>query len=82
LAVVHATADVAVVHATQELATSVETNSALPVSGQLANGQVSSMNTGQTEGDLTLTALRRAHIPEATAPPCSRGNAARIGSTY
>jgi hypothetical protein len=31
------------VHAAQELATCVETNSGWPVSGQLANGQVSSM---------------------------------------
>jgi hypothetical protein len=44
---------VVVAHVAQELATSVETNSGWPVSGQLANGQVSSMNSGQTEGDLT-----------------------------
>src|SRR5260370_18959094 len=40
-------------HTAQELATSVETNSGGPVSGQLANGQVSSMNSGQTKEDLT-----------------------------
>ena len=41
----------------QELATSVETNSGWPVSGQVANGQVSSMNSGQT--------IRRPDIPDA-----------------
>ena len=46
--------DVAVVPAAQESATSVETNGGRPVSGQLANGQVSSMNNGQTRGDLTV----------------------------
>jgi len=44
---------VVVAPAAQELATWVETNSGWPVSGQLANGQVSSMNSGQTRGDLT-----------------------------
>jgi hypothetical protein len=53
-------ADVVVVPAARELATSVEMNSGWPVSGQLANGQVSSMNSGQTEGDLTADA-RLAH---------------------
>jgi len=48
--------DVVVVHVAQELATSVETNSGRPVSGHLANGQVSSVNSGQTRGDLTLAA--------------------------
>ncbi len=43
-------------HTAQELATSVETNSGGPVSGQLANGQVSSMNSGQTKEDLTFAA--------------------------
>jgi len=47
---------VVVVHVAQELATSVETNSGRPVSGHLANGQVSSVNSGQTRGDLTLAA--------------------------
>ena len=37
----------------QELATWAETNDSWPVSGQLANGQVSSMSSGHTEGDLT-----------------------------
>ena len=39
---------------TQELATWIETNSGWPVSGQLANGQVSGMNSGQTKQDLTV----------------------------
>src|SRR5216683_2525962 len=40
--------------AIQELVTWVETNSGWLVSGQLANGQVSSMNSGQTRKDLTV----------------------------
>jgi hypothetical protein len=43
--------------ATQELATWVETNDRWPVSGQLANGRVSSMRSGQTKGDLTPCSL-------------------------
>jgi len=42
-----------VVPVAPELATWVETNSGWPVSGQLANGQVSSLNSGQTKGNLT-----------------------------
>jgi hypothetical protein len=50
---------VVVVHAAQKLATSVETNGAWLVSGQLANGQVISMNSGQTKGDPTGVMRRR-----------------------
>jgi hypothetical protein len=39
--------------AAQELATWAETNDRWRVSGQLANGQVSDVNSGQTKGDLT-----------------------------
>jgi transposase len=46
-------AGVVVAPAAQELATWVETNRARPVSGQVANAQVSSVNSGQTKGDLT-----------------------------
>ena len=42
----------------QELATWAETNASWPVSGQLANGQVSDMSSGQTKGDLTVSAGR------------------------
>jgi hypothetical protein len=48
-----ATDVVVVVTAAQEMATWVEANSAWPVSGQLANWQVSGMNSGQTKGDFT-----------------------------
>ena len=48
--------DMVVVPAAQELATWVETNRRTAVSGQVANRQVSSMNTGQTKGDLTCGA--------------------------
>jgi hypothetical protein len=40
---------VVVAPADQELATWVEANRGWPVSGRLANGQVSSMNGGQTQ---------------------------------
>ena len=46
--------DVVVAPVAQELAIWVETNSGWAVSGRVANGQVSRMNSGQTKGDLTL----------------------------
>jgi len=60
--------DVMVVPAAQELATWAETNDRWPVSGQLANGQVSSMSSGQTKGDLTHWLDRR--VARARWPYC------------
>jgi hypothetical protein len=62
--------DMGVVPTARELATSVETSGGRPVSGQLANEQVSSMNSGQTRGDLTPAAMttdRPAQWPSGTA---------------
>ncbi len=65
--------DVAVVPAAQELATWAETNHRWSVSGQLANGQVSSMNSGQTRGDLTLMACAAAGQHRRRWGPCDFG---------
>ena len=59
--------DMVVVPAAQELATWVETNRRTAVSGQVANRQVSSINTGQTKGDLTPGATYRPDLGTATA---------------
>jgi hypothetical protein len=72
-------ADVVVVHVAQELATSFETNSGWPVSGHLANGQVSSMNSGQTGGDLTAWRLPISPVPVMLSPVAAVTRARRAG---
>ena len=65
--------DVVVAPEAQELATWIETNSGWPVSRQLANGQVRTMNSGPTRGDLTTMAgTNLAQLPRKEGGRASR----------
>ena len=57
-----------VVPTAQKLATWVEPNRRTAVSGQVANRQVSSMNAGQTKGDLTMASGKT--IPATARNTC------------
>src|SRR5216683_1245814 len=64
--------------AIQELVTWVETNSGWLVSGQLANGQVSSMNSGQTRKDLTTAVMpANGSVPAGDGGQCKRAGCGR-----